>query len=103
MTHRYMIKKIMWNIIKISECKRSEIDSDNANTTFGTTIIKSYRRGRRFVKNEKDSRFTNSRFTSHVIDAQESMIQNESDKLTKKEIPRCANIIMSKVETECIF
>ena len=37
------------------------------------------------------------------VDAPESMIQDEGDKLTKQEIPECAKIVMSKVKTECIF
>ena len=41
-THRYKIKRNMWNIINIGECeRRSEIDS--ASTTFGNTISKNYR------------------------------------------------------------
>ena len=47
MTHKYEIKKNMWNIINISECERkNEINNANASasTTFRITIRKKYRR-----------------------------------------------------------
>jgi len=54
MTHRYKIKRNLWNIINISECeRRSETDSDSISTIFGTTISINYRRDKRCVKNEK--------------------------------------------------
>jgi len=42
MTHKYEIKRSMWNTINISWCERiSEIDS--VSITFGTTISKNYK------------------------------------------------------------
>jgi len=59
MTHIFVIKKNIWNIININECeRRSEIDNTSVNTTFGTTINKNYKRDGRCVKSEKDYRFT---------------------------------------------
>jgi len=37
------------------------------------------------------------------VNALESMIQNEGDKLAKQEIPEYAKVAMSEVETKCIF
>ena len=57
MIHRCKIKNT-WNILT-SMSVRIKIDNASANTAFGITINKKYRRGRRYcVKSEKDCRFT---------------------------------------------
>ena len=96
--HIYKIKRNMRNTINIGECEKSEIDTYSANTMFETTINKNYKRDRRCMKSENDCRFN-----SHVVDAPESMIQDEGNGLAKQKISGCAKVPMSKVENECIF
>ena len=68
----------MWNIIYISECeRRSEIDSTS--TMFGTIISKNYRMGRKCVKSEKKT----VNLPAMWVDAAESTIHNEGNKLPK--------------------
>ena len=69
----------MWNIINISKCERSEIDS--VSTIFRTTIKKKYRTGRRCVKNEKTVDLP-----VMWVDTPKSIIQNEGDEIAKQEI-----------------
>jgi len=38
-----------------------------------------------------------------LVDAPESMIQDESDQLAIQEIHGCAKIAMSEIKTKCIF
>ena len=37
------------------------------------------------------------------VDTPESIIQDESDELTKQKIFRCAKVAMSEVETQCNY
>ena len=67
-------------------------------SVLGTTIDKSYKRGRRCVKSEKDYNLP-----VMWVDTPESIIQDESDKLTKQKIFRCAKLAMSEVETQCKY
>ena len=89
----------MWNIISISECERNEIHSVSASTTFGTTISKNYRRGKRCVKSGKNC----VGLSIMWVVAPELMIQDEVEELTKQEISGYVKVAMSEVETEYIF
>jgi len=69
----------MWNIIYINECERiSEIDSANANTTFGTTISKNYKKDRDVWKVKN-----NINLLVMWVDTPESMIQDKCDEFAK--------------------